>query len=343
MNYIDLRSDTVTEPTLSMREAMLHAVVGDDVYEDDPTVKELEQLAATLTGKEAALFVPSGTMGNQLAIMTHTHRGEEIIAAKDSHVVWHEVGAIAVLSSVMVRTIPDEIMTADSILNAIRIDDIHEPKTTLLCMENALGSGIVIDLKTMKENYTVAKENGLNVHLDGARLFNAAISLNVEPKEITQYTDSVMFCISKGLCSPIGSLLCGSKDFIAKSKKNRKLLGGGLRQAGFLAACGIISLTEMTKRLQIDHDNAKYLASELYKRKYISIDLNRVQINMVFFKILSSNFNETQFIQYALQNNIKLNGSTNGLFRLVTHHGITKEDIQIFLNRLDSYFEKNTD
>lgn len=244
MKFIDLRSDTVTQPTLEMREAMYKAAVGDDVYEDDPTIKKLEELAAEKVGKEAALFVVSGTMANQVAIMTHTKFGDEIIVGANSHIVQHEVGAAARLSGVSYAIVDNEdnrIYKKD-VLDKIRTEDIHYPETGLLCLENALSDGTVLSLEEMKELYQTASERNIPVHLDGARLFNAALYLGVDPKEICKYTDSVMFCLSKGLASPVGSVLCGSKDFIKKARKMRKLLGGGMRQAGVLAACGIVSL-----------------------------------------------------------------------------------------------------
>jgi len=241
---------------------MAKAVVGDDVYGDDPTLCLLEKKAAEYSAKEAALFVPSGTMGNQVAVMTHTKRGNEIIAEENCHIVQHEVGAAAVLSGVMVRTVKGNmgIMDPQDIEKAIRGDDIHYPPTGLICMENALSNGTVVPLSRMKEIYSIAKERNIPVHLDGARLFNAAATLGVDASQITQYTDSVMFCLSKGLCAPVGSMLAGSRQFVDKARKNRKLLGGGMRQAGILAAAGLIALEKMTKRLPEDHENAKYMA-----------------------------------------------------------------------------------
>lgn len=329
MKYIDLRSDTVTMPTKEMRYAMANAEVGDDVYGDDPTVNELEALAAKITGKEKALFVPSGTMGNQIAVMTHTQRGNEIILGENSHIAVHEVGAAAVLSGVQLRTIKssDDILYPQAVLNAIRSDDIHEPKTGLICLENALANGTVVPISIMEEVYNIAKNRGIPVHLDGARLFNAAAYLNIEAPEITRFTDSVMFCLSKGLCAPVGSILAGPKDFIHKARKNRKLLGGGMRQAGILAAAGKIALTDMTKRLKEDHENAKYLAGRLLEIEGIALDLESVQIDMVYFSFSSSIIDPVIFVDRLLEKNIKINGPEGGMYRLVCNNDIDKKDI----------------
>lgn len=329
MRYIDLRSDTVTQPTDEMREAMAKAVVGDDVYGDDPTIKLLEEKAAEAVGKEAALFVPSGTMGNQLAVMTHTKRGDEIIAGEHCHIVQHEVGAAAVLSGVQLRTIrgQNDMMDPAAVERAIREDDIHCPETSLVCMENALANGMVLPLPRMKQIYDVAKKNGLSVHLDGARLFNAATYLNVDAKKITQYTDSVMFCLSKGLCAPVGSMLAGNREFVAKARKNRKLLGGGMRQAGILAAAGLIALEKMTKRLHIDHENARYLAARLLEIPGIKLDPDNVHINMVFFDISDLSISSDALVSGLFAKGIKINGVEDGLMRFVTNNDVSKEDI----------------
>lgn len=329
LRYIDLRSDTVTQPTDEMREAMAKAIVGDDVYGDDPTVNLLEEKAAEYAGKEAALFVPSGTMGNQLAVMTHTKRGNEIIAEENCHIIQHEVGAVAILSSAMVRTIRGEkgVMNPQDVLKAIRGSDIHYPETGLICMENALSNGTVVPLEVMKEIYTIAKDHNIPVHLDGARLFNAAAYLGVDAAQITQYTDSVMFCLSKGLCAPIGSMLAGSKEFIEKARKNRKILGGGMRQAGILAAAGLIALEKMSKRLHIDHENAKYLAERLMSIPGIKLNYEDVQIDMVFFDMEETGISPDKLVDELLKKGIKINGAEGGLMRFVTNNDVTREDI----------------
>lgn len=329
MRYIDLRSDTVTQPTDEMREAMAKAIVGDDVYGDDPTICLLEKKAAEYAAKEAALFVPSGTMGNQLAVMSHTSRGNEIIAEENCHIVQHEVGATAVLSGVQLRTVKGNrgIMEPQDVLNAIREEDIHYPETGLICMENALSSGIVVPLSRMKEIYDIAKKHNLPVHLDGARLFNAASALGVDAAQITQYTDSVMFCLSKGMCAPVGSMLAGSKLFVDKARKNRKLLGGGMRQAGILAAAGLIALEKMSKRLDIDHDNAKYLAKRLLEIPGIKLIPEDVQINMVFFDMKDTGTSSEKLVTELYKKGIKINGIEGVLMRFVTNNDVAKEDI----------------
>ena len=333
MKYIDLRSDTVTLPTDEMRHAMSLAEVGDDVYEDDRTVQKLEELAAHMLGYEAALFTPSGTMANQLAIMGYTNRGDEIIVSADAHIVAHEVGAVSVLSGANMRTINSAIMRGSEVKNAIRGDDIHYPKTALICLENALGNGQVVPLDIMEEVYEVAKANSIPVHLDGARLFNAAVYLGVDAKEITKYADSTMFCLSKGLCAPVGSMLCGSAEFIKKARKNRKLLGGGMRQAGILAAAGIIALEKMTKRLHIDHENAKYLAEKLDQIPSIDINADNVHINMVFFNI-KSQIDDKKVAAYLFEQGIKINPPDKGVCRVVVHNDISREDIDKFIEIL---------
>lgn len=344
MKFIDLRSDTVTEQPIFMKEAMFNAEVGDDVYGDDPTVIKLESLATEILGKEAALFVPSGAFGNQLALFTHCPRGSEVIIADSNHIIAHEVGASSVIAGVQLRAIdsPNGVLKANEIEKRIRFEneDIHFPSTSLICVENAHSSGNVLTLDEMKEIYDIAQKYNLPVHLDGARIFNAATYLNVDVKEISKYSDSVMFCLSKGLCSPVGSILAGNKDFIAKARKKRKLMGGGLRQAGFLAAAGIVSLEEMTKRLKEDHDNAKLLAEELNKIPEIDVDLHTLKINMVFFNFNDNSINTKALVNYFLENNIKINDVENGLMRFVTHYWIKKDDIFKVVNTLKEFLSK---
>lgn len=340
-SFIDLRSDTVTIPTDFMKTAMFNAVVGDDVYGDDPTVIELETLAAKIVGKEEALFVPSGTFGNQLALFTHCLRGSEVILGDSCHIIAHEVGASSIIAGVQLRSIdcPNGILNANDIEKRIRFDDddIHFPSTSLICVENAHSSGKVIPLDKMKEIYDVAKKYNLPVHLDGARLFNASTSLGVNVKEITDLCDSVMFCLSKGLCAPVGSMLAGDKEFIAKARKKRKLMGGGLRQAGFLAAAGIVALNDMSKRLNEDHENAIILASELSKLPELIVDVDSVEINMVFFKFKDANINISNLVKFFLENNIKINNAENGEIRFVTHYWVTKDDIHKIVDTLKSF------
>ena len=285
MKWIDLRSDTVTEPTEMMRSAMMNATVGDDVYGDDPTVAELESYAAKLVGKEAALFVPSGTFANQLALLTHCSPGDEIILGEDCHIVHHETGAAPLISGVQLRTLEttNGMMSLEKIRSTIRQEeDIHYPSTRLICLENAYSSGVAVRPEYIESVAFLAKEYGIAVHMDGARVFNAAAALDVDVREITEHCDTLMFCLSKGLCAPIGSILAGSKEFIHRARKYRKLLGGGLRQSGFLAAAGIIALEGMRPRLSEDHWHARYLADQLDTIPGVSVLRNRLDINMVF-------------------------------------------------------------
>lgn len=336
MRYIDLRSDTVTMPTQEMRKAMFEAEVGDDVYGDDPTINALEKMAAEIVGKEAALFVASGTMGNQLGVMTHTTRGDEVILGENAHIAVHEVGATAVLSGVQLRTIKsdDDILYPEAVERAIRVDDIHEPRTGLICLENALANGTVVPLDVMKGVYDVAIRHNIPVHLDGARLFNAATTLGCTAKDIAQYTDSVQFCLSKGLCAPVGSILAGTKEFISKARKNRKLLGGGMRQAGILAAAGIIALEKMTNRLAEDHENAKYLGKRLLEIPGIELNLEKIQINMVFFKLNRPDFDSNSLVPKLFEKGIKINGAEGGLFRFVTNNDVSKKDIDYVIDTM---------
>ena len=330
MRYIDLRSDTVTRPTLAMRAAMAAAEVGDDVYGDDPTVNELEALAAETLGFEAALFVTSGTMGNQLGIMSQTRRGDEIIAGANSHIFMHEVGAAAVLSGVTVRQVdyPNCIPVPAMVEAAIRPDDIHEPPTSLICLENALANGRLVPVETMAEIRRIADEHGLNVPLGGARVFNAAAALGVDVKEITRYADSVSCCLSKGLCAPVGAIFAGRAETVKRARKCRKLLGGGMRQAGILAAAGILALKEMPKRLSEDHANAKRLAELLSQIDGVSIDKDSVEINMVFFKLDRSAELKAALPEKMKQHGILINPEELGEFRFVTNNDVSAKDVE---------------
>ncbi len=344
MNYIDLRSDSVTQPTQEMREAMYTAPVGDDGFKEDPTVKNLERLCAQKVGKQAGLFVASGTMGNQLAVMTHTVRGDEMIVSSNSHIVVHEVGAAAILSGVVLNAIEckDDKLTGDIISkihlkNKIEKDD----KTSLICLENALSNGKVMSLEEMKDCYLTAKKYSLPVHLDGARIFNAAVALNTNVKEICKYTDSVMVCLSKGLCAPVGSVLCGSEEFIEQARKNRQLLGGAMRQAGLLAACGIIAIEKMVNRLQVDHDNAKYLANRLEKMKDVTVLSENVDVNLVFFKIKRPKSFINKLPSIMLEKGIKIVGEEGGYLRFITNNDVTKSDVVFVADTLEEILKNN--
>lgn len=367
MKYIDFRSDTVTWPTPAMRQAMAAAPVGDDVYGDDPTVNELEALAAEMSGKEAALFVPSGTFGNQLALFAWCPRGSEVILGEQCHIVQHEAGAASVIAGVQTRTVfaPEGIIPPEAIEERIRGDDIHYPPTSLICLENAHSSGRTISLSYMKEVSDLARRRGLPVHLDGARLFNAASALGVSAPEITRNVDSVMFCLSKGLCAPVGSMLAGPADFIARARRKRKIMGGGLRQAGVLAAAGLIALGTMAKRLGEDHENAKYLASRLPELPGCTV-LGAPDINMVFFTLKSESAAEgmpqsgeprpaagraarsarrkdaeaESLPEYLRRFGIVISPPEGDVYRFVTHYWIKREHIDKVISHIGEYVKQ---
>ena len=347
MKFIDLRSDTVTIPTEEMLDAMRNADAGDDVYDDDPTVRILEEKSAAMLGKEDAVFVPSGTFGNQLAIMTHTQRGDEVLIPEDNHIVLYEAGASAVLSGVQLRFLKKNSgwIEIDELSNLFRTEDIHHPRTGLVCTENAHTHGTAVNIENSKAVYAFANSLAVPVHLDGARIFNAAISIKKDVKNIAAYADSVMFCFSKGLCAPIGSAVTGTREFIKKARKNRKLMGGGMRQVGYIAAPCIIAIEKMVSRLEEDHKNAKYLAESLEKTGIFKTDQNRLNINMVFSRLKKEShdhafFDEKRFIGFLYDNGIKINPSYDSEYRFVTHYYITREKIDIFIDLIKYYFEK---
>ena len=328
---IDLRSDTVTVPTEQMRQAMCTAVVGDDVYGDDATVNELEALAAEMMGKEAGLFLPSGVMSNQLALFTHVNRGQEVILPDNCHIVAHEAGAAAIIAGAQLRTVQNVNgeMPLDIVEKYIRKDpnDIHQPTTALITYENADSDGQVRSLEYMKRVRELADRYHLPVHLDGARIFNAATVLGVEAKEIAQYADTISVCLSKGLCAPVGSVLVGSKEFIAQARRKRKIIGGGMRQVGILPAAGKIALTEMSKRLGEDHANAAYMADALSTVQGLEVYKERQQINMVFFRLKEYPLTSAELVRYLAEHNVVINGEDNGIMRFVTHKYVSREEI----------------
>lgn len=342
---VDLRSDTITLQTEEMKQAMLNAEIGDDVYGEDVTVKRLEKMAAEMMGKEAALFVASGTMGNQLAIMSHTKRGDEVIACAGSHIVLAEVGAAAVLSGVTVRTVDDEdaVMKPKEIQALIRGKNQHFPDTGLICLETATCLGTVYPLQSMAEIYELAKAHGIPVHLDGARIFNAATALHTAVSEIAQYADSVQFCLSKGLCAPVGSLLVGSTAFIEKAHRNRKMMGGGLRQAGYLAAAGIVALEKMVGRLAEDHNHLQILAEGLSQIKGIKVNKKHTEINMVFADIEGTGLAQQYIIEQLWKKGIKANDGREGNYiRFVTNHGVSREDVGYVLTCMKEIIGENS-
>jgi len=344
MKIIDLRSDTVTHPTDEMRRAMYEADVGDDVYGEDPTVNTLEQLAADMLNKEAALFTPSGTMSNLLAVLTFTHPGDEIILGSESHMFYSEVGSASALGGVIMRTVPnsqDGQIDLHAIKGAIRGKNIHFPETTLLCLENTHNrcGGAVLTPDYTSSAAKIAHGYSLKVHLDGARIFNAAIALDVPASELAADADSVSFCLSKGFSAPVGSLLCGTKEFVDRARKWRKMLGGGMRQAGVIAAAGIVALKTMINRLKEDHENAERLARGLACIPHISVHRPKIQTNMVIFE-LSSNIAGPDFNERLSKGGVKINYRDDGKFRAVTHRMISRADIDEALSLIEACMKK---
>ncbi len=324
---IDLRSDTVTRPTPSMRKAMANAEVGDDVYREDRLVQQLEEQAAQMLGKEAGLLLPSGTMGNLVAVLACCQRGDEIIMEDQMHMFWYEVAGIAALAGVQIRTIPGSKGVVDSqqVSEAIRGVDIHFPQTRMLCLENThnRAGGTCLSKEQMDQLCAVARQAGLWVHVDGARIFNAAVAVDCMPSDLVAGADSVMFCLSKGLAAPVGSLLVGPREFIERSRKCRKMLGGGMRQAGVLAAAGLVSLSEMLPRLSEDHHTARVLATGLADLG-AEVDMDSVQTNIVRYKL---SMPAVDFAAHLADKGILAGVTGPDSIRMVTHYEVKPEDI----------------
>lgn len=342
MDRIDFRSDTVSWPTPVMRQAMAQARVGDDVYGEDPTVNELEALAAAKVGKEAGLFVASGTMGNLVATLTHATRGDEAIVGHDAHIYCNEAGGMATLGGIVPRVLPTDSqgrMDLDEMATAVREDDPHYPRSRLILVENSYGAraGYPLPPDYFAAVRQIAQQNDLKVHMDGARLFNTAVALNLPASEITRHVDSVSFCLSKGLCAPVGSVLCGSAEFIHQARRTRKVLGGGMRQAGILAAAGIVALEQMIERLAEDHQNACRLAEGLAAIPGIEVDTDTVRTNMVFFSLAEDVSMTAQAFMEALRQraNIWLGANDSGI-RAVNHYWIGPEEVTLFLNAAEN-------
>jgi threonine aldolase len=334
MDYVDLRSDTVTKPTPEMREAMAEAEVGDDVYRDDPTVNRLEELAAEMLGKQAAIFVPSGTMGNLIALLVHCHRGHEVIIGNQSHIYLNEAGGMSALGGIQpcpVQNQPDGKLALDDILSSIRSEDVHHPITRLICLENTqnICGGVPLTAAYTRQVGEIARKNGLALHIDGARIFNSAAAQNVSVRELVAPADSVMFCLSKGLAAPIGSMLVGTKEFIARARHIRKMLGGGMRQVGVMAAAGIISLEKMTKRLSDDHARAKKLADGLRQVDGLVLDSDSPYTNMVYFNLADGvQTNAQQVTQKMKEHGVLVDPENSRRFRLVTHYMIDDSAVE---------------
>ena len=332
---IDLRSDTVTRPTPAMRAAMANAEVGDDVYGEDPTVNLLEQTAAKLFGREAAIFVPTGTMGNQMAIRLHTQHGQEVICEARSHIFDWEMAMTAAFAGCQVRTVAGErgILTWPQIATAIGPKIYYRAQTALVCIENThnMAGGTVTPLSTMQDIWAGAREAGLPVHLDGARVFNAATALGISVAEMTQGFDTVNFCLSKGLGAPVGSMLVGSAKHIEQARIHRKALGGGMRQAGILAAAGLIALTEMRGRLQEDHANARRIAEIIISKTSAAIDLDSVQTNIVILN-LPTTLHSAALSEACKQKGVMISVISPQIVRFVTHYDVTPAQCEAAAN-----------
>ncbi len=340
MDRIDLRSDTVTWPTPEMRQAMAEALVGDDVYGEDPTVNALQEAAARRLGKEAGLFVASGTMGNLVAVLAHCGRGDEVILGDKAHTFIYEAGGMAALGGVHPHTVPvqaDGTLPLEAIEAAIRPNNVHMPVTRLIALENTQGTvgGISISKAYTDEVGRLARAHGLALHIDGARIFNAATALNENVADLVAAADSVTFCLSKGLCAPVGSVLVGSRAFIARAHRVRKQLGGGMRQVGILAAAGLIALDKMTLRLAEDHANARRLAEGLVALPQIEIALDRVQTNMVFFALRPEvPLSAPELAERLKRHNVWIMDMDARRFRAVTHYWIRPQDVDRALSAI---------
>jgi threonine aldolase len=328
---VDLRSDTVTRPTEEMREAMRNAVVGDDYYGEDPTVVELEELAAEKLGMEAGLFVTSGTMGNLVSILTHTRRGDAIILEAEAHVYRCETAHLAAVAGVMPKRVKGKrgILDPADIEEAIFAEGVLYPRTSLLGVENThnAAGGTCVTPAQMSALRKVANSHDMAIHVDGARIFSAAVALGVDPKDLAKDADSLTFCLSKNLACPFGSLIVAKREFIKRARKNRQMVGGGMRQAGIMAAAGVVALRTMIERLAEDHKNARVLAEGLLQLG-LEIDMEAVQTNMVFFQVPSEMMEANTFVQHLGKSGVRVNPPVGRRIRMVTHYGITREDIE---------------
>jgi threonine aldolase len=332
MQMIDLRSDTVTLPSPAMREAIFNAELGDDVFGDDPTVNELQETAAKVVGKEAALLVPSGTMANLVSVLTHCRRGQEVILGSQAHMFWYECGGMSAVGGIHPHTVANQkngTILLEDIEKAIRPFNDHFPRTALICLENTHNRcrGAVLTPQYVDSVGGLAGQKGLKVHVDGARIFNASVASGMDVKDLTRSVDSLSFCLSKGLACPVGSLVCGSKEFIAEARRMRKCLGGGMRQAGIIAAAGLVAIDEMIDRLSEDHSNAKVLARGISNIAGLSVDMDSVQTNMVYLEITNRAMEPKAFLQQCRSRGLDFVQIDTCGFRMVTHYGIEKSDI----------------
>lgn len=346
MRIVDMRSDTITQPTPSMRQAMFEANVGDDVFGEDPTVNRLEEMVANRLGKEAALFVASGTMANLVSLLTHCGRGNEIILGDQSHMFFYEQGGSAALGGIHPRCLknkPDGTMALADIEAAVRSDDVHFPRTKLIVLENTHNrcNGSPLEVAYIHSVTELARRYGLKLHVDGARLFNAATALGVDAKDLVAEADSVSICLSKGLAAPVGSVVSGNTDFISEARRNRKVVGGGMRQAGMLAAAGIVALTEMVDRLADDHENARKLAESLANIEGLSIDLDVVSTNIVYIDVIQKGMTAKILTERLYSRGIRLLPTGPKRLRAVTNYHVTSSDIDyaldVFLSILQEF------
>lgn len=330
MTSIDLRSDTVTKPSKAMLDAMINAKVGDDVFGEDETVNMLQEKCSQLTGKEAALFVPTGVMGNQLAIKSHTNPGDEVIVESESHILNYETAAPAVISNVQLLSVQGEmgILTADDLKKYVRSKEYYFPLTKLICLENThnRAGGVIQPVEVIKAISEFAKNNGIKLHLDGARIFNACVETGISIKEYAGYFDSISFCFSKGLGCPVGSILCGNTEFIDMARKWRKILGGGMRQAGILAAAAVYALDNNIERLKDDNKKAKYFADEINKIDGINVNLESVQTNIVIFN--SPNTSKNNFIKKLKEKGLLISSGSYDNMRAVFHMDVNEGQVE---------------
>ncbi|MFZ4589855.1 MAG: low-specificity L-threonine aldolase [Ignavibacteria bacterium] len=329
MKPIDLRSDTVTKPSKAMREAIFNAEVGDDVFGEDPTVIKLQQKCAELSGKQSSLFVTTGCLGNQLAIKGHTIQGDEVICESEAHIFHYETSAPSIISNVQLHTVPgtNGVMKLEDIKSAIRSNEYYFPKTKLICLENThnRAGGTIQPIENIKEIYSFAKENNIRVHIDGARIFNASVETGIPLKEYSQYCDSISFCFSKGLGAPVGSILCGEYELISIAHKWRKILGGGMRQSGILAAAALYALENNVKRLKEDNDNAKYFAKEISALKKVNINIDAVQTNIVVFEV--KGITKDEFLGSMKAKGVLMSSGSYSNIRAVFHLDVSKDDV----------------
>jgi len=337
---IDLRSDTVTLPTEEMLDAIRHAKLGDDVYGEDPTVKKLEEMAAEKMGKEAALLVTSGTQANLVSLMNNAKRGDLVFLEAESHIYWYEGGGISSIAGLLPWLIKGDFgaINPEDIEAAIRPKNIHFPEPSLICIENTHNryGGTIVTPSQMRAISEVAKKHGLKFYMDGARIFNAAVALRIDVKEFTRHVDNLMFCLSKSLSCPVGSVVVGGQQFIDRARKTRKVLGGGMRQAGIIAAAGIVALEKMIDRLEEDHRNAKQLAEGIAKITGVKVDLEAVQTNMVRFDISNLGVPDELFVLKLKENNVLVSTMAKNSLRMVTHRGIEKVHIEKAIIAMES-------